>query len=132
MEYQSHLTDANITVKRRGLAIGSLVLGVLSLLCCFAYGFGIVLGLIGAIFGIISVVSGEGKARVMGAVGLILGVVGIVMAAVVLAYYISLINWDQVNLYNLSQFKYIDPEDPQQLQQWLQQFFNIDISGIIN
>lgn len=132
MEYNKPLTDANKLVKRQGLAIAAVILGVLSLLCCWGYGFGIVPGLIAAIFGVIAVVTGEGRARVLGAIGLVLGVVGIVMAAVVLAYYISLINWDNVTWYNLSQIRYIDPDDPQQIQQWLQQFFNMDISGIIN
>lgn len=129
MEYQ---IQENKTVKRQGLAIASLVLGGLSMLCCFAYGLGMIPGLIAVIFGVISVVSGEGRARIMGAIGLVLGVVGIVMALVVLMYFISLINWDNVTLYNLSQIQYIDPDDPQQIEQWLQQFFKMDISGMIN
>lgn len=118
--------------KRLGLAIASLVLGGLSLLCCWAYGLGIAPGLIATVFGIIAVVSGEGKARVMGAVGMILGIVGVVMAVVVLMYYATLINWENVTLSNLSQFRYVDPDDPQEVERWLQQFFNIDISGILD
>ncbi len=129
MEYQ---IQGNKTVKRQGLAIASLVLGGLSLLCCWAYGLGIIPGLIAVIFGVISVISGEGRARIMGAIGLVLGVVGIVMALVVLMYFISLINWDNVTLYNLSQIQYIDPDDPHQIEQWLQQFFKMDISGMVN
>lgn len=139
MEYQTQgqnvyepTVQENKTVKRQGLAIASLVLGGLSLLCCWTYGLGIVPGLIAVIFGVISVVSGEGRARIMGAIGLVLGVVGIVMALVVLLYFISLINWDNVTLYNLSQIQYIDPDDPQQLEQWLQQFFKINISGMVH
>lgn len=138
MEYQTQgqnlyepAVQGNKTVKRQGLAIASLVLGVLSLLCCWAYGLGIIPGIIAVVFGIISVVSGEGKARVMGAIGLVTGVVGIVMAAVVLLYFISLINWDNVTWYNLSQIQYIDPDDPQQIERWLQQFFNMDITGMV-
>lgn len=129
MEYQ---IQENKTVKRQGLAIASLVLGGLSMLCCFAYGLGMIPGLIAVIFGVISVISGEGRARIMGAIGLVLGVIGIVMALVVLMYFISLINWDNVTLYNLSQIQHIDPDDPRQIEQWLQQFFKMDISGMIN
>ena len=114
-----------------GLAIASLVLGGLSVICCFAYGLGIIPGLIAAIFGVISVISGEGKARVMGAIGLVLGVVGIVMGIVVIVSIASMINWDNVNLDSLAQFRNINPEDPKQVEQWLQQFFKIDISGAI-
>lgn len=118
--------------KRLGLSIASLVLGGLSLLCCWAYGLGIIPGLIAVIFGIICVVSGEGKARIMGAVGLALGAVGIIMAVVVLVYYASLINWDNVTMSNLSAIQSLDTNDPQAVEQWLQQFFKIDISGMVN
>lgn len=121
----------NKKTKRMGLAIASLVLGGLSVICCFAYGLGIIPGLIAAIFGVISVISGEGKARVMGAIGLVLGVVGIVMGIVVIVSFASMINWDNVTPDSLAQFGKINPEDPKQVEQWLQQFFNIDISGII-
>lgn len=138
MEYENPTPAVNpsgVTVnkktKRMGLAIASLVLGGLSVICCFAYGLGIIPGLIAAIFGVISVISGEGKARVMGAIGLVLGVVGIVMGIVVIVSIASMINWDNVNLDSLAQFRYINPKDPKQVEQWLQQFFKIDISGAI-
>lgn len=113
--------------KHKGLAVVSIILGVLSMLCCFLYGFAIVPGLIAAIFGIICVIKGEGKVRIMGAVGLVLGVVGIAMAITVLIYYASLINWDNVTITNLEQFKNIDPNDTQAVRDWLQQFVNQEL-----
>lgn len=127
---QPPVSDAK-TGKHMGLAVASLVLGGLSVLCCFAYGFGIVPGLIGAIFGVIAVLKGEGKARVMGAVGLVLGAVGIIIGIMVLSFYISIINWENINMEALQEYSQLDPDNVQEVQQWMQQFFNVDISGII-
>jgi hypothetical protein len=118
--------------KRLGLSIASIVLGGLSMICCWAYGMGIIPGIIAVIFGIISVVSGEGKARTLGTIGLILGAVGIVLAVVVLVYYCSLINWDNVTWENLSSIQYIDTSDSDAVQQWVQQFFKSDVSWTVN
>jgi hypothetical protein len=117
--------------KRLGLSIASLVLGGLSLICCWAYGFGIIPGIIAVVFGIISVVSGEGKARVFGGIGIALGAVGIVMAVVVLVSYASMINWDNMTWENLSSIQYLDADDSQAVEEWLQQFFKVDISGMV-
>lgn len=114
MERQKHI----------GLAIASIILGVLSMLCCFAYGFGVVPGVIAAVFGIICVLKGEGRVRIMGAVGLILSVLGIAMGITVLRYYISLINWESITISNLEKFKYIDPNDSEAVRNFLQQFVN--------
>lgn len=113
--------------KHKGLAVASIVLGILSMLCCLFGGAAIVPGLIALIFGVICVIRGEGKVRVMGAVGLVLGVIGIAMAITVLLYYISMINWDNVTLSNLEQINKIDPDDTQGLRDWLQQFVNQEL-----
>ena len=44
--------------------------------------------------------------------------------------YIAIINWDNLTLENLESFKYIrNPQDRREVMEWLQQFFNEDISG---
>lgn len=118
--------------KRFGLAVASLVLGGLSLLCCCAYGIGIIFALIGLIFGIICAVSGEGKARVMGIIGLIMSAVGMFLGIAVLVSIASAINWDNVTIENIMQIKNIDPNDSEQVRWWMQQFFKADIGSYVN
>lgn len=131
-EPKQYVNDPGVDIggpeKRRGLAIASLVLGILSLLCC-CLGLGAIPGLIGAIFGLVALISGEGKARVMGGIGLGLSAVGLLISLYIVVSVLMAIRWENFTWDNFSTFQYIDPENEEQVRQWLQQFFNVDISG---
>ena len=78
--------------KHQGLAIASLVLGGISILCCWFYGLSLVPAVIGFVFGLISVIGGEGSARVMGGIGLGLSALGVILSLMMIASLISVIN----------------------------------------
>ncbi|MFJ8694083.1 DUF4190 domain-containing protein [Streptomyces roseolilacinus] len=70
-----------------GLGIASMVVGIVSLVTCFMYGLGIVLGILALIFGIIGrkrVQRGEANNGGMATAGIVTGAVGIVLGALVL------------------------------------------------
>ncbi|MCH5251387.1 MAG: DUF4190 domain-containing protein [Lachnospiraceae bacterium] len=114
--------------KHQGLAIASLVLGGISLLCCFAYGLSIIPALIGAIFGLIALIGGEGRSRVMGGVGLGISVIGLLLGIIMLVAMISIINWDNFTIENLMTVQDVNPNSEYEIEQWIQQFFKVDIS----
>ncbi len=116
--------------KHQGLAIASLVLGGISILCCWFYGLSLVPAVIGFIFGLISVIGGEGSARVMGGIGLGLSALGVILSLMMIASLISVINWDNITPEAFQSYRNIDPTDEESLRRWLQQFFNVDISGM--
>lgn len=116
--------------KHKALAIASLVLSGLSLCCCWIYVIGIVPALIGAVFGLIALVGGKDKSvRIMGGIGMGLGIIGIGLSLFMLIGYIAVINWDNLTMENLQKFRYIDPENRREVMEWMQQFFNQDISS---
>ncbi|MDT9683821.1 DUF4190 domain-containing protein [Streptomyces sp. TRM76323] len=70
-----------------GLGIASMVIGIVSLVTCFLYGLGVVLGILALVFGIIGrkrVQRGEANNGGMATAGIVTGAVGIVLGAVVL------------------------------------------------
>ena len=117
--------------KHLALAIASLVLSGLSLCCCWLYVVGIIPAVIGAVFGLIALIGGKDKGvKIMGGIGMGLCVIGIGLSLFMLISYIAIINWDNLTLENLESFKYIrNPQDRREVMEWLQQFFNEDISG---
>ena len=117
--------------KHKALAIASLVLGGMSLCCCWIYVIAIIPALIGAIFGRIALIGGKDKSvKIMGGIGMGLGIIGIGLSLFMLISYIAIINWDNMTMENLESFKYIrNPEDRREVMEWLQQFFKEDISG---
>lgn len=118
--------------KRRSLAVASIVLGCLSCFCCLGTGIGIVPALIGLVFGILAVVGGSQKARRLGWIGLVTSGIGLILNAIVLAYGIWMINWDQLTLENISAIDELNVNNDEEVLTWLQQFLKIDISRFIN
>ncbi len=113
--------------KHLGLAIASLILSGVSVLCCWFYGLSVIPALIGTIFGLICVIKGKKSVRIMGAVGLGLGIFGLIMGIVMIVTYAAMINWDAFNLETFRSIENIDPNNQEEVYQWMQQFFNIDI-----
>lgn len=68
----------------------------------------------------------------MGAVGLGLGVIGLVMGIVMIVTYAAMINWNAFNLETFRSIENIDPNNQEEVYQWMQQFFNIDIMQYSN
>lgn len=118
--------------KHLGLAVASLSLGGCSLLCCWCYGLSVIPALIGAIFGLICVISGKKKVRIMGAVGLGLSAIGLVMGIVMIVTYAAMINWNNFNMETFRSIQDIDPNNQEEVYRWMQQFFNIDIMKYSN
>ena len=78
-----------------GLAIAALVLGILALVTCFTVVGGVVLGLLAIIFGIIAVRGANrgvrtGKGMAIG--GIVTGALGLVLAIVLIAVGVSILN----------------------------------------
>ncbi|MEU3450134.1 DUF4190 domain-containing protein [Streptomyces thermolilacinus] len=70
-----------------GLGVASMVIGIVSLVMCWLYGLGIILGVLALIFGIIGrkrVQRGEANNGAMATAGIVTGAVGIVLGALVL------------------------------------------------
>lgn len=117
--------------KHKPLAVASLVLGGMSIGFFWMYGLGIVLAVIGAVFGFISMRGGKYTTKTMGVVGFILSMVGLVFNGLMIAAIVSVINWDNVTMYNISLGKEIDPSDTKAMMDWIQMFIKADISGYI-
>ena len=117
--------------RHRALAITSVILGIVSCFCCLGSGFGIVPAVIAVVFGIIAVAKGGSQARKLGLIGLITSVVGLILNVIILAYGIWMINWDQLTMENLSGINNIDPNNEQEVINWLQQFVKIDLSSLL-
>lgn len=116
--------------KHKALAIASLVLSGLSLCCCWLYVVGIIPAVIGGIFGLIALVGGKDKSvKIMGGIGMGLGIIGVGLSLIMLISYISIINWDNMTMEKFSTFRYVDPDDRQEVMRWIQQFFKEDISS---
>ena len=115
--------------QKKGLGIAAVVLGGLSILCCMCVGFGIVLAIIGAIFSIVCLVKGTGSGKTLGIVGIILSGIGLLLGAYMIFSLVLTINWSNVNADTLNQIQNIDPNDDEAVTEWMQQFFNFDISN---
>lgn len=114
--------------KHMSLGVASVVLGGISLLCCWMYGINLIPALIGAILGLIALIKGEGKARILGGVGFGLSVVGLILGVIMVITYASMINWDNVTIENIMSIEDVNPEDQDEVIRWMQQFFNIDLT----
>lgn len=130
-QYQQTVKLPNEPVKHMSLGVASIVLGGISMMCCWMYGLGVIPALIGAIFGLIALIKGEKRARVLGGIGLGLSLVGLILGIVMIITYASMINWNNVTIENLMTIQDIDPDNRDELLRWLQQFFNIDISRYV-
>lgn len=118
-----------IANQKKGLGIAAVVLGVLSLLCCFCMGFGIVFAIVGVIFSIICIVKGTGSGRTLGIVGIILNGIGLLMGAYFLISCLMMIDWNNAmdpQIWN--QLENIDPNNEAQMREWLQQLFRVDLT----
>lgn len=114
---------------RKGMGIVSMILGGLSILCCSCLGLGLILGLIGFVLSIICLITGTGSGKTFGIIGVILNGIGILLGMCVLIWIAMMLDWSNINAETLNQLNKIDPNDEEALQQWLQQFFKVDISS---
>lgn len=126
MEENSQVIE--VPNQKKGLGIAGLILGILSILCCAFCGAGVVLCIIGGIFSIISIVKGTGSGRVLGIVGLVLNILGLLINAVMILSIAMMIDWSKVTPENLSTINQIDTNDYNQVEQWVQQFFRMDLT----
>lgn len=117
---------------KKGLGIAAIILGIFSILCCSCVGLGIVIGIIGLIFSIICLVSGTGSGKTFGLVGVILNGIGVLLGMYVLVSVAMVIDWSKVNMETLQQIEQIDPNNRQEMLDWWQQFFKVDISSYYN
>ncbi len=114
---------------KKGFGIAGLILGVVSILCCMCLGAGLVFSIIGGIFSIISVVKGSGTGRTLGIIGLVLNILGLVLNAFMIVSFAMMIDWSNVTVENLQSINNIDPNNENEVMQWMQQFFRVDISS---
>ena len=84
---------------------------------------------IGGIFSIICIVKGTGVGRTLGVIAIILNGIGFLLGVYVLVSFIMMINWENVNMETLNQINDINPNNEQEIRDWMQQFFKIDLSG---
>ncbi|MDD5995088.1 MAG: hypothetical protein PUC49_09600 [Clostridiales bacterium] len=126
MEENSQVTE--VPNQKKGLGIAGLILGILSILCCAFCGAGVVFCIIGGIFSIISIVKGTGSGRTLGIVGLVLNILGLLINAVMILSIAMMIDWSKITPENLSTINQIDTNDYNQVEQWVQQFFRMDLT----
>ena len=128
--YQAPYMAPKPEKKHFGLALTSLILGILSLMCCWLYGLSLVPALIGSIFGLIAVIKGRGTSvRVMAAIGLALGIISLMLNVWMIISYAVCIDWSMITQENLESIKNVNPESEEEMMQWIQQFFKIDITS---
>lgn len=118
--------------RKKGLGIAAIILGIFSILCCSCVGFGLLVGIVGGIFSIICIVKGIGSGKTFGIIGIILNGIGILLGAYILVYIALVIDWSNINAETLNQINQINPENEQEVINWMQQFFKIDISSYYN
>lgn len=114
---------------KKGFGITGLILGIVSILCCMCLGAGLVFSIIGGIFSIISVIKGSGTGRTLGIIGLVLNILGLVLNAFMIVSFAMMIDWSNVTVENLQSINNIDPNNENEVMQWMQQFFRVDISS---
>lgn len=79
--YESTSTTSTVLAldeEKKGFAITSLILGILSLLCCICYA-GLYFGIPGLIFGILQKPNAEGRKPGMATAGIILSAIGLAL-----------------------------------------------------
>lgn len=113
-----------------GLAITSLILGSLSVVCCTMAGLGMIPALIGTIFGIICVVRGGTKTRKLGIAGLMLSAIGLIFNGLIVVYGLLIVNWDNLTWDNLMTAVNVDRTNPDEMLQWIQKFVKIDVTSL--
>ncbi len=74
------------SARSKGFAITSLVLGILSLVCCCTVYLPPVLGVLAIVFGILSRSGNPKRMSAMAIVGIILGVIGMVVSIAIIAF----------------------------------------------
>lgn len=114
-----------------GLAIASVVLGSISCCCCIGSGVGVIPAVIAIVFGIISIAGGSERSRKIGWIGLITGIVGLLINLVVIVLVIRAVNWDMVTWERLATIQWVDPDNEAEVINWLQQFFKVDLSRLL-
>lgn len=112
--------------EKQGLGIAAVVLGGVSILCCSCAGFNLIPAVIGMIFSIICLVRGTGRGKTLGIVGLILNGIGILMAAYMIFSVVMMFDWSAFTSEALSQIRNIDPNDEQEVMNWMSQFIRDD------
>lgn len=85
--YNYSSSVSNATETPQGFAIASLVMGILSIISCCC-GFGILLGILGIIFGCVQQQDEYGKKPTMAIVGIILSVIGLVFGILIIVIYL--------------------------------------------
>ncbi len=120
--------EENLDAKK-GLGIAAIVLGGISILCCPCMGSGILFAIIGGIFSIICLVKGTGVGKTLGIIAVILNGIGLLLNAYMLVSLAMMINWANVNMETFNQLQNIDPNNEQEMLNWMQQFFKVDISS---
>lgn len=115
--------------RKKGLGIAAIILGAFSILCCSCVGLGLLVGIVGAIFSIICIVKGTDSGKTFGIIGIILNGIGILLGAYILLSIALMIDWSNVNAETFDQLNQIDPNNEEQVRQWMQQFFKVDISN---
>lgn len=132
MEEMQEELFVEVKNEKKGFGVAGVVLGAIAILCCFCMGLGSLFAVVGIIFSIIAVVKGTGSAKTLGIVGIVLNGIGLLLGAYMILSFVMTVNWDSVNTENLNRINEIDPNDKQAIQEWLQQFFKVDISGYYN
>ncbi len=120
--------EENLDAKK-GLGIAAIVLGGISILCCSCMGAGILFAIIGGIFSIICLVKGRGAGRTLGIIAVILNGIGFLLNAYMLVSLALMIDWSNVNMETFNQLQNVDPNNDQEMIDWMQQFFKVDISS---
>ncbi len=113
---------------KKGLGIAAVILGGFSILCCSCLGFGMIPAIVGLVFSIICIVKGTGSGKTLGIVGIILNGIGILLGAYILFSMAMMIDWNKAMDPQIwEQLNQIDPNDQNQVRNWMQQFFRIDL-----
>lgn len=114
-EYQNTM-DPMLAPKQsqgKGLAIASLVLGILGIVCC-CIGVGAIFGLVGLILGIVAINKADSSSKGIAIAGLIVSIIALLLGAYMLISYgivFSQIDWNQ-----------IDWNDPEKTRRYLEEF----------
>lgn len=72
----------------KGFSVASIILSILSLLCCCVPGFGLMIGILGLIFGILGVKKQNNPLSGLAIAGIIVSIIGILVGIYYLIYFI--------------------------------------------
>ncbi len=97
----------------KGLAIASLILGILGILCC-CIGIGALFGLVGMILGILAIRKADSSTKGLAIAGLIVSIIGLLLGVYVLISF-GLV-YSQIDLSR------IDFNDPEATRKYLEEF----------